>query len=188
MSPSERTAGTLLEALRNATRDAHARVDAAFGSCDFAVDDDYVRFLIAQGAAWESLRPVLTNGSLVRADALRADLDALGVETPGALAAGPLPAAHSLGMRYVLEGSRLGSTVLLRLLDLRGSPHALSASRYLRTSADPSAWKHLSTLLQTDRDGGDKIGPIIDDALFVFGLFESAWWATDSATADVTRV
>ena len=180
---SARTAGSLIEALRGATRDAHARVDALFGACDFAVDSDYARFLIAQSAAWETLRPILTNASLDRADALREDVVALGLTVPPTLKTDRLPAADSLGLRYVLEGSRLGSTVLLRLLDAKASTNAVTASHYLRTSADVAPWKLLSTLLQTSRDAPDKIEADIQDALFVFGLFESAWRATDSAHA-----
>lgn len=181
MRSHRRANDTLIEALRVATREAHSRVDALFGASDFTADAGYIRFLTAQGAAWETLRPILSEASRGRADALREDMAALGQAVPQALPHTGLPSSDSIGLRYVLEGSRLGSTVLLRRLEDNGSKAALTASNYLRRSADVGPWKQLSTLLQTDCDGVDRIAGINKDALFVFGLFESAWRATDSA-------
>ncbi|PCE44259.1 hypothetical protein COO09_01100 [Rhizorhabdus dicambivorans] len=127
---------------------------------------------------------MLDPGSLARADALRADLDELGLALPKPLDE-PLPATLSIGHRYVLEGSRLGSTVLMRMLGDVSPSLAGRACAYLRESAKIDGWRQLSTRLQMDRDGCDS-DAIIDDALFVFGLFERAWQATDSAHAKVS--
>ncbi len=179
-SPLTTVTPSLREVLRHKTGAAHSRVDALFGSCDLAELSGYARFLRAQAAAWETLRPVLSDGSLMRADGLRADLDRLGVAVPAPLTVDRLPDAGSLGLNYVLEGSRLGSTVLLRDMQER-APELAGSAAYLRESADIDPWKRLSTLLQTDRDGSGIHETAIDDALFAFGLFESAWGATERA-------
>ena len=176
---------SLRDRLRQETTDAHARVDALFGSCDLADEAGYAAFLMAQGAAWETLRPLLDDDSTARADALRRDLDDLDLPRPRSLHDVALPAEASLGHRYVLEGSRLGSTVLLRELAANAPALFARASAYLTESARIEPWKKLSTGLLKDQGGRDRDGGIIDDALFVFGLFERAWWATDSAKANI---
>lgn len=173
---------SLRDRLRRETGDAHARVDSLFGSCDFATERGYRTFLLAQAAAWETLRPLLDAGSLARADALREDLGQLDMAVPAPLNIA-LPARETIGHRYVLEGSRLGSTVLMRELAAKAPVMAERASAYLRESQKLDHWKSLSTSLQMDDDRCDNHGAIIDDALFVFGLFERAWRATDSAQA-----
>lgn len=167
--------------LRRETADAHARVDALFGSCDFTSERSYAGFLLAQSAAWEALRPLLDEDSVARADALCRDLDALDVRKPAPLQDVALPAEASVGHRYVLEGSRLGSAVLLRELTACSPELSEKAGAYLMESARTEPWKKLSTGLQKDRDGCGNDSVIIDDALFVFGLFEKAWRATNSA-------
>ncbi|RYE58843.1 MAG: hypothetical protein EOP18_00470 [Rhizobiaceae bacterium] len=126
------------------------------------------------------MRPLLDAGSLARADALREDLGSLDMPCPEPLGV-ELPTQASIGHRYVLEGSRLGSTVLIRELIARAPAMAERAGAYLRESANIEGWKQLSTDLQNDHDGRDKEASIIGDALFVFGLFERAWRATGSA-------
>lgn len=169
---------TLRDRLRAETHADHERVDAAFGSCDFADSDGYRRFLTAQAAAWKTLEPMLDGGSLDRAAALAADLDALGIVPPPALDEANLPPAGSLGMRYVLEGSRLGSTVLLRELEARSPTMAATASRYLVESARLDGWRALSGRLQSPRRDDDGEATIVNDARRVFALFERAWRET----------
>lgn len=172
---------TLRDRLRLETADAHARVDALFGSGDLAEQQDYGRFLYAQAIAWETLRPMLDGQSLARAEALRGDLESLGLPIPQPLPDVELPPRASPGHRYVLEGSRLGSTVILRELSAKAPELSVAASAYLTESAWIEPWKRLSTSLQNDVADHDNERRIIDDALFVFGLFERAWRATDSA-------
>ena len=172
--------GSLRDRLRRETAAAHERVDALFGSCDFATREGYGAFLSAQATAWETLRPMLDSGSTARADALREDLETLDLAVPAPLDVA-LPASATIGHRYVLEGSRLGSTVLMRELIAKAPALAEDAGAYLRESQKIDGWKLVSTGLQNDRDGCDNESAIIDDALFVFGLFEEAWRATDGA-------
>lgn len=176
---------SLRDRLRRETSAAHERVDSLFGSADFGGEGSYGRFLLAQAVAWESLRPLLDNGSITRADALRADLAALDLDVPPPLPE-TLPAALSIGHLYVLEGSRLGSAVLLQDLAAASPSLARRASAYLSESTRIDAWKRLSTRLQMDSGGYDRPDEIIDDALFVFALFERAWRVTDSASLKVS--
>ncbi|MDB5686935.1 MAG: hypothetical protein JWR77_1524 [Rhizorhabdus sp.] len=174
---------SLRDLLRAETRADHDRVDAAFGSCDFARPDDYRRFLIAQAAAWQTLEPVLDKGSLDRLIAIGADLEVLGIAVPPPLDDYDLPDSMSLGMRYVLQGSRLGSTVLLRDLQAASPAMAQKASRYLVASAQLDEWCELSSKLQMRcvHDATETV--MVEDARCTFGLFERAWRFTQPMAA-----
>jgi len=182
----DRTKLSLRDGLRLDTAEAHERVDALFGGADFATLRGYRAFLLAQAVAWETLRPILEGGSLARADALRQDLDALAIPHPSPLAGTSLPPALSLGHRYVLEGSRLGSAVLLRDLRDRSPDIAERAGAYLRESGNVDGWKQLSTSLQMTERACGKEGRAVDDALFIFGLFERSWRAADGALPELS--
>lgn len=177
---------SLRDRLRRETAGAHERVDALFGACDFGTEQGYGAFLRAQAVAWETLRPLLDEGSTARADALLRDLDELGLEAPPPLADVQLPEEATIGHGYVLEGSRLGSTVLLRQLQAKSPALADRASAYLLESGDTAGWRLMSTRLQkgdvtcVNEDG------IIEDALFVFDLFERSWQAADGAPANIS--
>lgn len=177
---------SLRDRLRKETSTAHEKVDALFGTSDFATERGYVAFLRAQAIAWETLRPLLDQGSLNRADALRRDLHQLGQDAPRPLAGVDLPDVATVGHRYVLEGSRLGSQVLLRLLQAKAPALADRASDYLVESGDTAGWKALSTSLQIDAGACDNEQAIIADALFTFGLFERSWRAADGAPANIS--
>ena len=116
---------TARAALKAATRDAHERVDAAFGAHDLATRAGYARFLLGQAAALAPIEQALTEAGAAllieawqehrRAPLLTADLTALGLASPS-----PLPAprfadeAELAGGLYVLEGSRMGGAMLRR--------------------------------------------------------------------------
>jgi len=171
--------------LRRSTRESHGRVDHLYGSCDLADADGYRRFLTAQAAAWVTLPANLDEGSAARRDAILRDLESLGVAAPSPVAGAEVPPAGSLGLRYVLEGSRLGSTVLLRELREKAPDIAKRASRYLQSSAQVDGWKSLSTTLHSSTvNDASNIG-VIADARRTFELFEQAWWATEPPEARV---
>jgi heme oxygenase len=132
--------------LRAATADLHAAVDRRFGGHDLGVPDQYATFLSMQAAALVPLELALEAAGIARAlpdwpmrcrrGALLADLAALGrpaVVFGGshALACGP----EAIGAAYVLEGSRLGSAVLLRQVG-PGLPDA-----FLRHGAGQALWR-----------------------------------------------
>ena len=112
--------GGAVARLRDVTQPSHTLVDAAYSVFDLADRVQYGRFLQAHaqatGAAeasligapdlpvWRSRMPMLT-----------ADLAGLGLGVPEALTFGPAMAdAWRWGVLYVLEGSRLGSMVVVK--------------------------------------------------------------------------
>lgn len=111
--------------LRVATRAAHDRVDAIFSTLDLADPADYRCFLSAQAAAFLPLERALDVAGADalfpdwstrrRADALRADLEALGIAAPRDLPSIDFATPGEVaGGAYVLEGSRLGGALLAR--------------------------------------------------------------------------
>ncbi len=116
---------TVRTRLRAATADAHERVDRAFSRFDWTRREDYARFLQAQARALLPLERALDAGagpSLAigwaerkRGTALLADLAALGTTAPNGDNLAPIAArAAALGTIYVLEGSRLGGSLIKR--------------------------------------------------------------------------
>jgi heme oxygenase len=178
--------GSLRARLRRETAGAHERVDALFGACDFGTERGYGAFLRAQAVAWETLRPLLDQGSRARADALLRDLDELGLDVPRPLADVQLPQEATIGHDYVLEGSRLGSAVLLRQLQAKSPALADRASAYLLESGDTASWKLLFTRLQKGGDACANEEDIIGDALFVFDLFERSWHVMDGVPTSIS--
>ena len=112
--------------LREATAAAHERVDAAFSRFDWASRAGYARFLQAQAEALLPLERALDAGGAAerlglgwaerrRGAALLADLAALGAVAPDGAPLAPIDApAAALGTIYVLEGSRLGGSLIKR--------------------------------------------------------------------------
>jgi heme oxygenase len=127
----------VLDRLREATRQAHRRIEGAVGLGPAPRRDQYVRYLSKQYGFLSSLEPSL-DGVLAalgldpaprrKAHLAAQDLAALGVD-PGtvrrcARVALPAldPAARALGCLYVMEGQTLGGRVLLRALRQPGAP------------------------------------------------------------------
>ena len=106
--------------LRSATSDDHERLDAAFGRFDLADRDDYRAFLRAHGRALLPIEQALAGSGVVdagwhrRGPLLIADLAALDDAPPPAPPLPPADDARLWGMRYVVEGSRLGGALLAR--------------------------------------------------------------------------
>ncbi len=158
-------------ALREATAECHARLDALFAGFDLADRAQYGRFLTAHAAALIPLEAQFRGEPTAdpRSDMLRADLAALGLSLPA-----PLPApqlsdpAMRWGAAYVVEGSRLGGALLAR----RVAP--LLPRAYLAAPQPPGAWRKflekLANALYTD----DTIAAATRGALAAFGLFEQA--------------
>jgi heme oxygenase (biliverdin-IX-beta and delta-forming) len=129
--------------LREATAEAHERVDARFGTYDLASRDDYVRFLTeharAVGAAegyLDTARPHLHWRP--RLPLIAADLATLGepLPDPAPFDLAPDP-AFADGVVYVLEGSRLGGQLLARQVG------ADFPSAYLGALHLPGEWREL---------------------------------------------
>lgn len=106
--------GHVRQALRAATMDSHRRVDAIYA--DFALDSphDYRAFLTAHARALGGLEAA-AQPDAPRLPLLAQDLAALDLPLPA-----PLPLEANVadgfhwGLRYALEGSRLGGAMLSR--------------------------------------------------------------------------
>lgn len=164
--------------LRDATADAHDAVDAAFGAADLTSDAGYAAFLSAQARAHLPVEAALEAGGIAgdvsdwperkRAAALRGDLTDLGVPVPPPY---ELPRFQGLperlGALYVLEGSRLGGTYLVRQV-----PSHLPR-RFLGAGSGP-LWRSLLALLDERLPADADKERAVTAARSVFGLFERA--------------
>lgn len=164
-------------ALRAATAADHDRVDAIFGRFSLGDEADYRRFLKAQAGAFLTAEAALDRAGAEcvvpdwpqrrRAPLLRQDLAALGEAAPTIDALPPLDGeAAILGTAYVLEGSRLGGS-LLRKSVADGLPHA-----FLSGPQEPGAWRNFIALLDQRLDTPEKIDTAAAAACATFALFE----------------
>jgi len=163
--------------LSSATANHHRRVDDTFSA--FALGDpaSYGLFLRAQAVAHLPVEDALAAGGIAaivrdwsarrRYKQLRLDLAELRLNVPtpvGSIALEGTPAL--LGALYVLEGSRLGGALLRK----RVAPDL--PTRFL-DKADPTAWRTLLSLLETELDTDLKRGSAVAAAKAVFDLFEA---------------
>ncbi|MGY2736307.1 heme oxygenase [Sphingomonas sp. UYP23] len=171
----ETTARSLLRA---ETRDQHDQVDRIFSRVKLDDRREYGAFLSAQAAAHIPVEGALAAGGVAgivpdwearqRGDLIRADLAALGLATPDP--AGTIAfdgEAAVLGGLYVLEGSRLGGTMLQR------SVPADFPTRFLG-GVDSAAWRSLLQLLDGRLDSAVKRSVAVAAARDVFALFEAS--------------
>ena len=139
--------------LRVATRSAHDQVDALLSGYDLADRDDYIRFLGAQAAAFLPVEQALDQAdaaSLIpdwaerqRSGQLLDDLAELGIDPPAGVQAPSFSTpAEVLGGVYVLEGSRLGGSMLARSIG-PGLPR-----NFLDGGSMRGGWKSLLALLE----------------------------------------
>lgn len=158
--------------LRSATADDHRRTEDSFAANFAAFPDSYGSFLEAHARAFPAIGRALSCGLdwqpwHDRWHALESDLADLDRHTPSALNAAPAASrAEAIGMAYVLEGSRLGSTVLLQRVPA-GLPTA-----YLRGGKDRAPWQRLLALLETV-DPSDEMAAIAG-ARLAFRTFRAA--------------
>ena len=161
--------------LRAATARHHQRVDDSFSAFTLSDRVSYSRFLRAQAAAHLPVEEALETGgigSIVpgwaarrRNEYLLLDLSELELDVPAAVRTPVLdgPAAL-LGALYVLEGSRLGGTLLRRQV-APGLP-----TRFLDRS-DSAAWRELLAQLDIELNTALKRETAIKAAGDVFDLF-----------------
>lgn len=165
-------------ALRAATSPFHDRVDAVFSQADLTTRAGYARFLTAQAAAHIPVEDALERAGAARlipdwtarrrAELLRVDLAELGLEPPaaaGSIAFGSDAAV--LGGAYVLEGSRLGGTLLRR------SVGPALPTRFLGGD-DSAAWRALLAVLDEHLSTAEIVTVATEAACDVFLLFEAS--------------
>lgn len=165
--------------LRERTRSAHDRVDAAFGRFDLADRLAYGEFLAAQAAAILPVEERLTATGAAqispawqehrRARLLLADLASLGLKLPPLVGAPVLPCTEAVaGALYVLEGSRLGAKLLSRTV-----PAAFPSS-FLNAPQDAGRWAGFVKSLDLLLDTPHRQGVAVAAALETFACFERA--------------
>jgi heme oxygenase len=166
-------------ALRAGTADAHERVDGLFSRLDLARPEHYRLFLLAQAAAHLPIEAALDAagaGALLddwpsrrRARLLIADLEDMGLAPPPPLTPPPfLTDAGKFGAIYVLEGSRLGGSLLRK-----GLPPT-APTRFLAAPQVPGAWRKLLAKLDEALYETRQGEAAIDTARQVFERFEAA--------------
>ena len=134
--------------LRAATADDHRRTEAGFAAFLDDLPDSYGDFLQAQAMAFPAVGQALARQLdwpcwAARWQDLLADLLELGRKAPRAVTLAPATGpAEALGMAYVLEGSRLGSAMLLPRI-----PADLPRA-YLQGGRDRAPWQLLQQRLE----------------------------------------
>ncbi|TKD53354.1 biliverdin-producing heme oxygenase [Sphingomonas baiyangensis] len=164
--------------MRDATRDAHERLDALFMGFDLRDPDGYRRFIGAQAEAMLGIEDALDAagaGDVLpdwperrRGHLLAADARALGiaidpVPIDGAMVAGEARIAAAL---YVLEGSRHGARHLRRLVP-EGAP-----LDFLDADQPAGNWSKLLAKLDTILYQPASQDVAIVAAREIFGVFE----------------
>ncbi len=168
-----------VQALRVATAPYHQRVDSLFSQFVVSHEAGYALLLSAQALAYLPLEDALHRagaGLLIadwhrrrRSDSLLSDMALLGIAVPHALEVPSFASAPEvLGGVYVLEGSRLGATLLARSV----SPN-LPAS-FLAGKAMRGAWRNLLLLLNDSLTDADDLQLASAAAEKVFSVFEQA--------------
>jgi len=169
-------------ALRAGTAECHEQVDNIFSLVNLGDRAEYGRFLLAQAAAFIPVEQALNAagaGDILpdwdqrqRGGLLRKDLGALGLGLPDMNpAVGIMPdfgnAAAVLGGVYVLEGSRLGGTLLSRSV-------ATGFPKNFLGSGNSSLWRRLLAMLDERLNTVGDQRTAIDAARGVFKIFAHA--------------
>jgi heme oxygenase len=158
--------------LRARTAAEHATTDAAFSRFDLGDRESYVLFLLAHGRVLPAIEAALAcEPSLPqwrpRSAHLAEDLQSFGRDLPDPLTLDPVSgAAESLGLLYVMEGSRLGGRILLG----RVAPDF--SALYLAATHQPGEWRAFTELLdeRASREPPDWLERLVAGARFGFQL------------------
>jgi len=136
--------------LRAATRDLHDEADRLGQGFDLGHRAGYRRFLTAHARALPGLEAACDEAGLERqvpdwpqrrrASALAEDLARLAMPQPPAEPVTVPPGPAALGIAYVLEGSRLGNAMLLRMVLGASNLVHDGATAYLSHRPGPEGW------------------------------------------------
>lgn len=120
-----------------------------------------------------------------RTDALQADLADFGEAIPDPVRAFALDdRPGAFGALYVLEGSRLGSQVLLRQALASDAPTVRHATRHLAHGQGQKFWPGFLERLDESRDAQDSPDGVIAGANRAFDFIHEAFTAPLSAYAE----
>ena len=170
--------------LRDATAADHARLDATLGVLNLCTTSGYRRFLEINAAALLPLERSLERAGVramlpdwrarTRTAAILADLSRLG-GTPRRLDAPELIGRSAiLGTLYVLEGSRLGATYLLRVARQCSDPLISGSTAFLGHGAGRRFWSDFLTVLESHADEFASEEDLVLPARRAFDLFAQA--------------
>lgn len=181
--------------LRVATAHAHEEVDALFSRFDLADQQSYRLFLEAHQHVLPACEKALDRAgaqilladwpSRRRSAVLSLDLDNLGSDKgAGNRLVTVSSAAEAWGLLYVLEGSRLGGTVLARRVAEIGDHTSVRATRYLRHGEGQRLWPTFVAALNSSKLVQDRLPEVITAAIAGFSLFKAA---AEAVHADHSR-
>jgi heme oxygenase len=167
--------------LRAETRALHALAERHMGLPAAADRGAYVRYLlfnqvcgpIEHGLVEAGVHRFLPDwDQRKRASALAADLVDLDVQ-PSACPECPIgaDAGTILGWTYVLEGSRLGARVILRIVEASQEPQVRRATRFLRHGEGLGLWSSFKVALSGIDDDAGAIARAGVGARAAFGCF-----------------
>ena len=167
--------------LRQATREAHDRLDALAADLPVSSDRHYARFLRAQFAArsameagFATIAPPQAGPPPVQTQLIVEDLAELGHMLPSALARPALSsAAHALGAAWAIAGSSLGNRAMLARRHKAG---LTTAERFLSDQAMPDYFTSLLRVIENPANRAME-NSAIEGAFITFRLFEAAFLA-----------
>lgn len=175
---------SLLTSLRDATASSHNTLDAAFGSLDLSVREEYVRFLAGHAIGMAPL--FATFRSFVEDDLgrvcpdypamLHDDLAALGVDSTKLPTVEVRSALTPSATGYVVSGSRLG-LAMIRKKGYWGQAHALP-SAYMEDDAGRDIWKDAVARLKPECADEAVVAHESAAAVAAFDTFRSAFAAS----------
>jgi heme oxygenase len=187
-----RSAGTVRALLRRSTADQHAELDAKVSALLSGHEADYILFLHASAAALVPLENALEAAGVAsilpdwdartRRRALICDLADFGGAAQTTLC---IPAieteAFCFGVLYVLEGSRLGATLLARRISERPDHRVRTAMRYLNHGAGQRLWPTFLKRLERAQSVRNAPHDAISGARSAFAIFSLAYSKTSQA-------
>jgi heme oxygenase (biliverdin-IX-beta and delta-forming) len=182
MSAQFRTSASLRLLLREATAAAHMKVDTAFKHLNLQRLPDYRCFLEAIALALLPLEASLVKSGVEklfpdwalrsRGAALCHDIIALGGVAPSGFSPDELDCESVLGTLYVLEGSRLGSELLLRTVQASSDPRVARCTGYLSHGLGLRLWPTFCVRLEHPARSMNDPAKAIGAARKAFALFE----------------
>lgn len=186
---------TYREFIRHDTRDIHGKADEAFGAFDLTDRDDLATFLLTNHTVFKHLDQMVKDHGMAGESSLKIipelvtklekDLAVLGVTDTdtGWKPSSPDP-LHPKAIAYVVQGSRLGTTVLAKQWAEADDDVVKGAGQYLNTRIDSGEWRQLLSELAEIPVRGAEARKITADART---LFEIHLTALDSAVQHQQR-
>lgn len=161
--------------MRNDTRAAHDRVDAAYRSCDIAGPDGLGLFLSDHLRAFSALSlsegagyALAQNMQAEYRHALKADLAALGLPQPEGCEPLRVAAVPAL---YIFLGSRRGAQMMQRHWSALARDKARAAGRFLSLDPRNADWRRLCADLSARPAHGPDADHMVAEVNAIFGLF-----------------